>query len=269
VADEREAVQDAVGCALAGLLVASTTAIFMGHAYPAGRSAVALGAVGGWVPALLASLAVMRRMPPATSAADRVSLARAVLASGCAAVTVMVATGFVPARTWWLLSLAVPTLLLDAVHARVAGRASSTSAAATRLDAQVDSGVLVILSVAAAPVVGAWVVLVGAVRYLFLAASRVRPSLRATLPASDVRRAVAAVQGPALVVVIAPFVPVGIATAVAAVALLLALASLGGQAFRLERHGRALRRGDYPLLSRADGAPRRRRPRSGAVRRRR
>jgi hypothetical protein len=256
VADEREAVQDAVGCALAGLLVACTAAMFMGHAYPAGRSTVALGAVGGWVPALLASLALMRRMPPATSAADRVTLARAVLACGCAAITAMVSTGFVPARTWWLLSLAVPTLLLEAVHAFVARRSSSTSAASARLDLQLDGGVLVILSVAAAPVVGAWVMLVGALRYLYVAASRVRPSLRATLPSSAFRRTVAALQGPALVLVVAPFVPVRVATAVAAVALLLALVSFGGQALLLE-------------LSRAAEAPRRRTPRSGAARRRR
>jgi hypothetical protein len=269
VADEREAVQDAVGCAVAGLLVACTASIVMGHAYPAGRSTVALGAVGGWVPALLASLALVRRVPLAASAADRVTLARAVLASGCAAIAAMVSTGFVPARTWLLLGLAVPTLLLGAGQRFVARPSSSTSAASARLDLQLDGGVLVILSVAAAPVVGTWVLLVGALRYLFVAASRVRPSLRATLPTGAFRRTVAALQGPALVVVVAPFVPVRAATAVAAVALLLALVSLGGQALRLERHGRALRRGEYPLLSRAAEAPRRRRPRPGAARRRR
>ena len=92
----------------------------------------------------------------------------------------------VPARTWWLVALIVPTLLLDAVDGPVARRTGTVTEAGGRLDMQVDAGVLVVLSVAAAPVVGIWVVLIGALRYVFVAASWLRPSLRRPLPRSPV-----------------------------------------------------------------------------------
>ncbi|MGH3316610.1 MAG: CDP-alcohol phosphatidyltransferase family protein, partial [Nocardioidaceae bacterium] len=162
------------------------------------------------------------------------TLARAVLASGCAAVTVLVLAGTVPGRTWWLLSLAVPCLLLDAADGLVARRTGTVSAAGARLDGELDAGILVVLSLAVAPVLGAWVLLIGAMRYLFLAGSWVRPPWRGPLARSDARRAVAGLQGAALAVAAAPVVPLGVATAGVAVALLLLAVSFARDVVTLE-----------------------------------
>ena len=149
--------------------------------------------------------------------------------------TVLVLAGPVPARTWTLLALTAPALLLDAVDGPVARRTGSTSAVGARLDMEVDAGLLVVLSLAAAPVVGGWVVLIGAMRYLLVAASWVRPELRTPLPPSTFRRGVAGLQGVVLAAAIAPFVPRWVATAAALVALGLLIASFTSEVVTMER----------------------------------
>ena len=150
----------------------------------------------------------------------------------------MVLVGPVPARTWTLLALAGPALLLDAVDGPVARRTASTSTAGARLDMEVDAGLLVVLSLAAAPVVGDWVVLIGAMRYLLVAASWVRPVLRTPLPRSAFRRVVAGLQGVVLAVAIAPFVPVKVAIALALVSLGLLIVSFASEIALMEQQGR-------------------------------
>jgi phosphatidylglycerophosphate synthase len=161
-----------------------------------------------------------------------------VLASGCAAITVTVLAGPVPARTWTLLALTAPALLLDAVDGPVARRTGSASAAGARLDMEVDAGLLVVLSLAAAPVVGGWVVLIGAMRYLLVAASWLRPVLRTPLPRSSFRRLVAGLQGAVLATAIAPFVPVWVASLAALLALGLLIASFTSEIVMMERTAR-------------------------------
>lgn len=235
---ERQAMRDAAATVAAGLVVAGAAAGVLSHVYPTAATTVGVAAVVGSLPALLSAAAVLRRRPRMSTPADRVTLARAVLASGCAAITAMVLAGAVPARTWWLLALTVPALLLDAVDGMVARRTGAVSAAGARLDMQVDAGLLVVLCLAVAPVVGVWVLLIGAMRYLFVAASWLRPILLTALPRSQFRRVVAGLQGGVLAVAIAPVVPVSVATVAVLLGLGLLVVSFGTQIVALERQGR-------------------------------
>jgi phosphatidylglycerophosphate synthase len=230
----RQAERDAAATVLAGLALTCAVVVVLTTAYAVSAETVVVAVVLGTAPAMLTAVAVLRRRPLTTTVADRVTLARAVLASGCAAVAVLVLAGAVPGRTWWLLWLLVPCLLLDAADGLVARRAGTVSAAGARLDGELDAGILVVLSLAVAPVLGAWVLLIGAMRYLFLVGSWVRPAWRGPLAYSDVRRAVAGLQGAALAVAVAPVVPLGVATAGVAFALVLLVVSFARDVATLE-----------------------------------
>jgi phosphatidylglycerophosphate synthase len=231
-------VHDAEATLAAGLAVAGASAVAIAGAYPTSPARIAVVTVAGCLPAAFTALAVLHRRPRSTTAADRVTMGRAVLASGCGAVAATVLLGPVPARTWWLTALAVPTLLLDAVDGLVARRTGCATAAGARLDEQVDAGVLVVLCLAAAPAVGAWALLIGAMRYVFVVASWSLPVLRTPIPRSPFRRAVAGYQGAALVAVLAPGVPLGAATAAAGLALGLLVTSFGHQVLAIRRMSR-------------------------------
>jgi phosphatidylglycerophosphate synthase len=234
----RQAERDAAATVLAGLALCCASVVLLTAVYATSAETVVVAVVLGTAPAVLSAVAVLRRRPLATTVADRVTLARAVLASGFAAVTVLVLAGAVPGRSWWLLSLVVPCLLLDAADGLVARLTGTASAAGARLDAELDAGILVVLSLAVAPVLGAWVLLIGAMRYLFLVGSWVRPAWRGPLAHSNVRRAVAGLQGAALAVAVAPVVPLGVATAGVAVALVLLAGSFARDVATLESGAR-------------------------------
>jgi phosphatidylglycerophosphate synthase len=234
----RQAERDAAATVLAGLALTCAVVVVLTAVYAASAETVVVAVVLGTAPAMLTAVAVLRRRPLTTTVADRVTLARAVLASGCAAVTVLVLAGAVPDRSWWLLALVVPCLLLDSADGHVARRTGTVSAAGARLDGELDAGILVVLSLAVTPVLGAWVLLIGAMRYLFLVGSWVRPAWRGALAHSDVRRAVAGLQGVALAVAVAPVVPPGVASAGVAIALLLLAVSFARDVATLESRAR-------------------------------
>jgi phosphatidylglycerophosphate synthase len=150
-------------------------------------------------------------------------------------VTLMALAGAAPERTWLLFALVVPTLALDAVDGAVARRTRSATSAGAELDMQVDAGVLVVLSVAVTSVLGGWVLLIGAMRYLYVAASWAWPMLRSPLPRSRFRRFVAGVQGAVLAAALAPAAPVGVARVAVLVGLVLLVASFGSQIVVIRR----------------------------------
>ncbi len=188
----------------------------------------------GWVAGLLcgaATLALLARGltrsgRTSLGPADRVTLTRAALSGGVAA---LVADGLSgpPAPVVPLVVLASVALALDAVDGRVARRTGTVSALGARFDMETDAFLLLVLSVHVAQEYGGWVLLVGAARYLFLLAGVGLPWLRGSLPRRVWAKAVAAVQGVVLTVAAADVLPRPVTVTVLALALALLAESFG------------------------------------------
>jgi phosphatidylglycerophosphate synthase len=159
-------------------------------------------------------------------AADWVTLARATLAVGVAA---LVADSFDHrAPVAMLVSLAALALVLDAVDGWVARRTRTEGTLGARFDGEVDAFLILVLSVYVARSAGAWVLAIGAARYVFLLAGWPLPWMRAQLPPRYWRKVVAATVGIVLVVAAASVVPIAV-TQVALVGALVLLAESFGR----------------------------------------
>ena len=169
-----------------------------------------------------------RRVTPAS----RVTIARAMLAAG---VAVLVAD---PGRTPVALLVALSTvaLVLDAVDGVVARRTGTATAFGARFDGEVDAFLILALSIYAAPIYGAWVLAIGAARYVFLAGEWLVPWMRAPIPPKRWRRVVAAAQGIVLTVAAADVLPHGLMKLLLAAALVALAVSMGECVWWLRRH---------------------------------
>lgn len=134
-----------------------------------------------------------------------------------------------------LLALAIPALLLDAVDGWVARRTRSETRLGARYDMEVDAFLLLVLSVFVAQALGGWVLAIGMMRYVFVAAGWALPWLRAPLPPRYWRKVVTAAQGVALVAAASGLLPMPVAVAVVAAALLLLCESFGRDVLWLAR----------------------------------
>ncbi|MGP3998839.1 CDP-alcohol phosphatidyltransferase family protein [Streptomyces sp. 8N706] len=181
------------------LLAVLSTAIGLG---PAGWLTGSVFAVATWA---VLTLALRRSWTRAFGPANQVTLARATLVGG---VTALVADsiGREPPVAF-LVTLAAVALVLDAVDGQVARRTGTASPLGARFDMEVDAVLILVLSVHVALSMGAWVLLIGGMRYAFVAAAWVLPWLRGALPPSTARKAVAALQGIALLVAAAGVLP--------------------------------------------------------------
>jgi phosphatidylglycerophosphate synthase len=133
-----------------------------------------------------------------------------------AAVTALAAVG---GPTPALVVLAALALALDGVDGLVARRTSSASALGARFDMEVDAFLLLVLSVVAARGVGPWVLPIGLMRYVYVAAGALLPWLTAPLPPRFSRKVVAAVQGVVLVAAVSGLLPPTVAVVAVAAAL--------------------------------------------------
>ncbi|WP_442929890.1 CDP-alcohol phosphatidyltransferase family protein [Micromonospora sp. WMMC241] len=166
--------------------------------------------------------------------ADWVTLGRATLAGG---VTALVADSFSrPVAVPVLVVLTAVALSLDWVDGQVARRTGTVSALGARFDMEVDSFLVLVLCVHVSGQVGPWVLVIGAMRYAFVAAGWALPWLNGSLPPRYWRKTVAAVQGIALAVVAADVLPLALAVVVLAGALALLLESFGRDVLWLWRH---------------------------------
>ena len=171
--------------------------------------------------------------------ASWVTLARATLAVGVAA---LVADSFTHATPVALLvTLAAVALALDAADGWVARRTRTATALGARFDGEVDAFLILALSVYAAPTYGAWVLAIGAARYLFAAGEWLLPWMRAPLPPRRWRKVVAATQGVVLTVAAAGVLPRGAMQALLAAALAALAASMGQCVWWLWRRRHAAR----------------------------
>ena len=192
--------------------------------------AAGLGAVGWSVgvgcavimaTALARGLAPGERLGPASS----VTLARATAAVGVAALAADSLANATPVAL--LVTLSAVALALDAADGWVARRTGTATALGARFDGEVDAFLIAALSVYAAPAYGAWVLAIGAARYLFLAGEWLVPWMRAPLPRRRWRRAVAATQGIVLTAAAAELLPRTLTQALLAAALAALAASVG------------------------------------------
>ncbi|MFJ3247045.1 CDP-alcohol phosphatidyltransferase family protein [Streptomyces sp. NPDC086782] len=169
------------------LLALLGPAIGMG---PAGWVTGLVFAVATWA---VLSRALHRSRPRSFGPANRVTLGRAVLVGG---VTALVADSFESAPPVSLLvALTAAALILDGVDGKVARRTGTSTALGARFDMEVDAFLILVLSVYVSTMLGPWVLLIGGMRYVFVAAARVLPWLNAPLPPSTARKTVAALQG--------------------------------------------------------------------------
>ena len=204
---------------------------------------VGLG-VGGWLAGVVYGVAAvgllaraLRRSGAAgPGPADVVTSARSVLVGGVAALVADSFAGPVPVGV--LTGLAVAALVLDGVDGRVARYTRTASAVGARFDMEVDSILVLLLSVYVARSFGVWVLAIGSVRYAYWIAGRTLPWLRGPAPPRYWCKVVAAVQGIALVTAATGLLPhLVVVLALAGVAALLA-ESFGREAWLLWRTSR-------------------------------
>jgi phosphatidylglycerophosphate synthase len=187
---------------------------------------VGLGAAGwavGVCCAVIIAAALARalaRGPDELGPASWVTLVRATLAVGVAALTADSFAGDTPVALY--VTLAAITLALDLIDGWLARRSGTESALGARFDGEIDAFLILALSVYAASTYGAWVLVIGAARYVYLVGEWLLPWMRAPLPPRRWRKVVTAVQGIVLTVAAADV----LSRAVTLVLVVAALASL-------------------------------------------
>ncbi|MCV2490830.1 CDP-alcohol phosphatidyltransferase family protein [Geodermatophilus sp. YIM 151500] len=203
-----------VAAAEAVVLTALSAGVGLG---PAGWLAGTAYGLGLWG---LLTVATWRAGTGTLGPAGLVTSARAVLVGGVVALVAdRLWVGDVP--TVLLVVIATVALVLDALDGPVARRTGTASALGARFDVEVDSVLVLVLSVHVAVLLGPWVLVIGAMRYAFVAAGWAVPWLRSPLPVSYSAKAVAALQGIVLVVAAADVLPRSLAAVLVAVALAL------------------------------------------------
>lgn len=215
------------------LLVALTQTVGLG------RAGWVVGAVCALILDATLGRALWRDPAARLGPAGRVTLARATLAVGVAALTADSLGRDVAVAPFVVLASAA--LALDYVDGWVARHTRTASALGARLDGEVDAFLILALSVEVASSAGVWVLAIGAARYAFLAAGWPLRWMRAPLPRRDWRKAVTAAQGVALVFAAADIAPPAVSRAVLAVALGLLVESFGRDVWWLWRHRHAAR----------------------------
>ena len=171
----------------------------------------------------LMALLLLHRMPaaqpgPGIGAANRVTLARSLLVLPVAALTLQPGVLVLERAYWWIIALGTVAMLLDGTDGRVARRTGTASAFGARFDMELDAFLLLALSVLVwqSGKVGSWVILIGALRYLFVVCGLFWATLQGELPPSERRKLICAVEGIALLVCLGPIVPAQVAGVVAA-----------------------------------------------------
>ena len=145
------------------------------------------------------------------------------------------------ASTAWTAALCgTASTLLDGVDGWLARRSGMTSAFGARYDMEVDALLILALAVVAwqHEKAGAWIVLAGLLRYLFVAAGYIWHWMNAPLPPSMRRKAVCVVQIVGLILAVAPIVPAPVSTGIGLITLLTLIWSFGVDVVWLRTLGR-------------------------------
>lgn len=202
----------------------------LGAAFVA-RAGLLYGGIATLILAGLAAHAPHRRFGPA----NMVTLSRIVLICLLAA---LMGTAAPDEDCLWLIAgFATLALALDGVDGWAARRSGLASRFGARFDMEADAFFVLVLSVLAWQwgKAGIWVLLIGAMRYLWVLAGAAWPWLRGPVPDSIVRKTVCVIQILVLIACLAPPVPPALATVLAASALALLGWSFGRDAVWLWR----------------------------------
>ena len=168
-------------------------------------------------------------------AANVVTTVRALLVS---LVIALVGEAPTVAAAWAAALGSTGSTLLDGVDGWMARRENMTSDFGARYDMEIDALLILALAVLTWQngKAGAWIVLAGAMRYLFVAAGYVWRWMTAPLPPSTRRKAACVIQIVGLSVAVAPFVPVPLSRTIALVTLVSLTWSFGVDVLWLRRH---------------------------------
>lgn len=213
------------------VVIAAATAVVAALAL---RRWLALDAAFLWTVLVLAPLcgAALVTLVATRSAGARFGRANEVTLARGAIVLLLVA--LLTARpdsaiAWLVVLLATLAASLDGVDGWLARRHGEASAFGARFDMETDALLIFALAGLAwlQDKAGPWILLAGALRYGFVAASALRPWLGRALPPSRRRQTVCVLQVVSLIVCIAPLVPPPLSSAVAAAGLALLVWSFG------------------------------------------
>lgn len=143
--------------------------------------------------------------------------------------------------TWTFVALAILGAALDGVDGALARRSGMQSRFGARFDMETDALLILVLATLAWRLdkAGAWIILAGALRYLFVAAAGIWPWLGADLPESWRRKFTCVVQIATLIAAIAPIVPQPWSALVAGAGLALLTWSFAVDVAWLARHSAA------------------------------
>jgi phosphatidylglycerophosphate synthase len=190
-----------VGVLLATLIYASAAIVPVGEWF-------ALEAAASYVvaAALVVSLASAKLASRSFGLANTVTLTRTMLTAFLAGLVLEPPTVGV---LWLAVVVATVALILDGVDGKLARRYGETSGFGARFDMETDAALMLVLAVLVWQLdrAGLWIVLAGALRYLFVGAGCVVAKLRRPLPPSLRRKTACIVQLVALVVALGPIIP--------------------------------------------------------------
>ncbi|MDQ1730038.1 MAG: hypothetical protein QOK10_197 [Pseudonocardiales bacterium] len=207
-----------------------------------GRSGWIVGIGCGVIANVLLAKGIVRYRTDRLGPASRVTLARATLVGGVAALTADSFQRSISVTT--LVVLAGVALVLDAVDGWVARRTGAVSALGAQFDMEVDAFLMLVLSMYVARASGVWVLAIGGARYAFGAAGWLVPWMRQPLASRYWRKVVAATQGIVLTVAAADVLPRSWTVVALLASLALLAESFGRDVWTLWR-GR-------PLVARSD-----------------
>jgi phosphatidylglycerophosphate synthase len=131
-------------------------------------------------------------------------------------------------------------LIGDGIDGWAARRSGLASRFGARFDMEVDAFLILVLCGLLVRIdkLGAWILIAGALRYVFVAAGALLPALRAELPPSARRRAICAIQTATLAAALAPPIAGPAAAAIAGTGLVAVIYSFAADVIWLIRNAR-------------------------------
>jgi len=150
---------------------------------------------------------------------------------------------------WFVTGLAALALVLDGIDGALARASGLVSAFGARYDMEIDALLALVLALLVwrSGELGPWVLALGTLRYLFLAAAVPLPALRAPLFPSLRRKAVCVVQIAALCAIVSPLLEPPLSSAIGLAATLALALSFGRDVHWLLGRGRLRSGGDETL----------------------